>query len=158
MGSNKLVSAVIVMLMAPLAQAQGTVWKCIGPDGRPQYTNVQHDTQGRQCTVVSREVSVVPGAAPKAGSEAAPTGFPKVDPATQRARDDTRRQILEKELDSEQKQLDEARTKLAEEEAVRYGNERNYQRVLDRLKPFKEAVAQHEQNVQDLKKEIDNLK
>ncbi len=158
MGLNRLVSGIIVLLMAPLAQAQSTVWKCVGPDGRSQYTNVQRDTQGRNCTVVNREVSVVPGSAPKARGEAAPANFPRVDAETQRSRDDGRRRILEEELAAEQKQLAEARAALTGQEAVRHGDERNYQRVLDRLQPYKDAVAQHEKNVQALQKEIGNLK
>jgi hypothetical protein len=154
----KLMLGAAAFMMASSAQAQSTVWKCIGPDGRPQYTNVQRDTQGRNCTVVNREVSVVP--APKASgrSESASSAFPKVDADTQRGRDDTRRKILEGELASEENQLAQARAKLAEEDAVRLGDERNYQKKLDRLQPYREAVEQHEKNIQALQKEIGNLK
>ena len=43
-------------------------------------------------------------------------------------------------------------------EAIRTGDERNYQRVLDRLQPYKDKVALHERNIEALKKEIGNLK
>ncbi|HEY9379608.1 MAG TPA: DUF4124 domain-containing protein [Burkholderiales bacterium] len=154
----KLMLGAAAFMMASSAQAQSTVWKCTGPDGRPQYTNVQRDTQGRNCTVVNREVSVVP--APKAStrSESASSSFPKVDAETQHGRDDTRRKILEGELTSEENQLAEARAKLAEQDAVRLGDERNYQKKLDRLQPYREAVEQHEKNIQALQKEIGNLK
>ena len=39
------------------------------------------------------------------------------------------------------------REQLAQQEAIRTGDERNYQRVLDRLKPYQEAVRQAEQAV-----------
>lgn len=142
------------------AQAQGTVWKCIGEDGRPQYTNVQRDTAGRNCTVVNREVSVVP--APKSAEQrAAPrasSSFPKVDAETQRSRDDARRRILEEELAAEQAQLEQAQAALAEQESIRLGNERNYQKVLDRLQPYKDAVERHQKNIEALQKEIANLR
>ncbi len=41
---------------------------------------------------------------------------------------------------------------------MRHGDERNYQRVLDRLKPFQEAVERHERNVAALKKELGALR
>jgi hypothetical protein len=100
-------------------------------------------------------VSTVPGRATAAPS---PSGFPKVDGDTQKARDNDRRKILEQELASEQKSLEQAKKELAEQEAIRTGDERNYQRVLDRLQPYKDKVALHERNIEALKKEIGNLK
>jgi hypothetical protein len=41
---------------------------------------------------------------------------------------------------------------------VRSGDEKNYQRVLDRLQPYKDKVALHERNVEALRKEIRNLR
>ena len=68
-------------------------------------------------------------------------GKTRVDSQTQRKRDDERRQILEEELTREQAGLSEARRALSEQEATRMGDERNYQRVQERLKPFQEAVG-----------------
>jgi hypothetical protein len=127
--------------------------------GRSQYTNIKKETTGRDCTVVSREVSVVhsaPAAQPR--PTARPANFPRVDPETQRLRDDTRRMILENELSAETKSLAAAREKLAEQESVRNGNERNYQKVLDRLQPYQETVERHERNVMALQQELIRLK
>ena len=41
---------------------------------------------------------------------------------------------------------------------MRYGDERNYARVQERLKPFQETVAMHEKNIASLQQEIANLK
>jgi hypothetical protein len=41
---------------------------------------------------------------------------------------------------------------------VRYGDEQNYQRVLDRLKPFQDAVERHERNIAALRKELASLR
>jgi len=54
--------------------------------------------------------------------------------------------------------LQEARRQLEEQESVRLGNERNYQRYLDRVQPFREAVETHERNVQALQRELNNLR
>ena len=97
--------------------------------------------------------ATAPGATP------APSGgLPNVDPATQKKRDESRRKILESELASEEQALAGARKALADGEAVRYGDERNYQRYLDRIQGLKERVAQHERNVAALKQELANLK
>ncbi len=153
----KLLSAVALMLASTLAMAD--VYKCVETDPatgerKVTYTN---DRKTRGCERLSQDlpVSSVPGVrTPKAPP---PAAFPKVSGDDQRERDAGRRKILESELQTEEKALEEARKALAEEDAVRYGNERNYQKKLDRLKPFQEKVEQHERNVEALKKEIGNL-
>jgi len=143
------------------AQGQGTVWKCVEADGRAHYTNIKKETDGKQCTVVTKEVSVVSPPAPpsrSAASEKAGSGFPKVDRDTQKARDESRRRILDDELAAEEKGLVDAKAKLAAQEAVRYGDEKNYQRVLDRLKPYQDTVERHERNITALRKELAGLR
>jgi hypothetical protein len=165
---------VLAAFVAAPALAQDTVWRCTEGDGRQHYTNIKKETEGKTCQVVTKEVSVVPAPstpAPRNRSAAGPTapaatasaattppGFPRVDADTQRARDEARRKILQDELATEEKSLAEARAKLVEQESVRHGDERNYQRVLDRLKPFQEAVDRHERNVAALKKELGALR
>jgi hypothetical protein len=93
------------------------------------------------------------------GATQAPSGgLPNVDPATQKKRDESRRKILESELASEEQALAGARKALADGESVRLGDERNYQRYLDRIQGLKERVAQHERNVAALRQELANLK
>ena len=132
------------------------VYKCVDEDGHVTYTNTKPSPKAK-CTALSRDqrVSTVPG---RAANTPSPAGFPKVSGDAQKARDNDRRTILEQELVTEQKNLDQARKELAEQEAVRTGDERNYQRVLDRLQPFKDKVSLHERNLEALKKEIGNLK
>ncbi|WP_228111912.1 hypothetical protein [Zoogloea sp. 1C4] len=81
-----------------------------------------------------------------------------MDSGTQKARDTDRRRILEEELATEQKSLEAARKELEEQESVRYGNERNYQKVLDRVQPYKDKVQLHERNIEALRREISNLR
>jgi hypothetical protein len=84
--------------------------------------------------------------------------LPNVDAQTQKRRDDERRRILESELASEQQQLEAARKALAEQEAVRSGGERNYQRYLERVEPYRKQVETHERNVQALQQELRTLR
>jgi len=96
--------------------------------------------------------------APGAAVPAPKGGLPNVDAATQRKRDDSRRKILEEELVVEERALAEARKALTEGESERRGDERNYQRYLDRIQGLKDRVAQHERNVGALKQELSNLR
>lgn len=136
--------------------AWADVYKCVDDDGHVTYTNTKPSAKAK-CTALSRDqrVSTVPG---RAANTPSPAGFPKVGSDVQKARDNDRRKILDQELAAEEKNLDQARKELAEQEAIRTGDERNYQRVLDRLQPFKDKVALHERNIEALKKEIGNLR
>ena len=64
---------------------------------------------------------------------------------------------IEKELSQEESMLADARRKLTEQEGMRSGNEQNYAKVIERLKPYKDTVEVHEKNVEALKRELSNL-
>jgi len=135
------------------AQGQGVteIWKCQEASGRFTYTNDKRDTSGKKCELVSREINVVP--AQQRPAAAAPR-------ETQGARTTARvrqREILESELKTEEQSLAKARQELADQEAVRNGNERNFAKMLERLQPFKDNVELHEKNVEALKRELGNL-
>jgi len=145
--------------LALAAPAWGDTFKCVDANGRPTYTNMKEETKGKNCSVVMREISVVPAAPARSAKESpSPASFPKVDPATQKSRDGARRRILEEELSGEEKGLAQAKAELAEQEGIRSGDEKNYQRVLDRLQKYKDEVERHEKNVEALKKELSNAK
>lgn len=158
-GCSGLATALALALAAP---AWGDTFKCIDANGRATYTNIKEEAKGKNCTVVMREISVVPATpAPPprpAQANSPPAGFPKVDPATQKNRDVARRRILEEELSGEEKALAQAKAELTEQEGIRTGDERNYQRVLDRLQKYKDEVERHQKNVDALKKELSNTK
>jgi hypothetical protein len=126
-------------------------------DGQITYSNVAEAPPKGSTKIRCFKETQVPAISsqpqPQAEGE-----FPKVDKNTQRERDDERRTILEQELAAEQKQLETARAQLEEQESVRPGSERNYQRFLDRVQPYKDAVENHERNVQAIQSEIRNLR
>jgi hypothetical protein len=150
---KRLIAFGILATVAPFGFAQGEIYKCPDGGGRPTYTNVKRDTTGKNCTLVSREVSVVP--AQPATPRAAGAGVKPENPA---ARAEGRRKILESELENEEKALAGAKQKLTEQEGIRNGDERNYARVQDRLKPFQDTVEQHQKNIDQLRRELSNLK
>jgi hypothetical protein len=143
----------LLYLAVPVASAE--MWKCVDPDGNTRYTNVKGDAKG--CKGLNLEPMNTAPAPPRAAQQK-PANFPSVDNDTQRSRDAGRRKILEQELAQEQQQLDAAKKLLAEQKEVRLGNEKNFSRVEERLKPFEDKVKLHENNVESLRKEIANVK
>jgi uncharacterized protein DUF4124 len=141
-------------LAAPLrAQQIETLWNCKDANGRTTLTNQKADTVGKECRVVQQErVTVVPAAKAKS-----PANFPRESAAERQAAKGKQRDTLENELAQEESMLADAKKKLAEQEAVRMGDEKNYQRVLDRLKPYQDTVEVHQKNVEALKRELSNL-
>jgi hypothetical protein len=151
----------IGLLMLFALPAQADIYKCADADGHVTYSNV--------ATKNCRKLNLDP-----VGSTAAPAGkaaprtptpssFPRVDDGTQKARDTDRRHILESELSAEQKNLEQAKKELAEQEASVLPSERmpggiNGAKVQERVQPFKDKVALHERNLEAIRKEIANLR
>jgi hypothetical protein len=149
-----------------LAQAQAseeiTIWSCRDKDGRTHVTNLREDTSGKDCRIVQQtRVQVVPAqgraANGKPAAKAAPGSFPKEDSQARASARERQREILEKELKQEESLLAQAREDLEAQESVRYGDERNYARVLERLQKYKDAVELHQKNVESLRRELTNL-
>jgi len=147
----RLVGWVFILLAAPLGHAQGEVYKCPDASGRPTYTNVKRDTVGKNCTLVSKEVSVVPAQAPTRAT-------PSSASSTSATRNENRRKILESELQNEHQLLADARQRLAEEEGIRTGDERNYAKVQERLRPYHQTVDQHTKNIEQLRGELGRIR
>lgn len=153
------IPALILLLALPAASARADIWECVDQNGNKRFTNIQSEAKGcRLLNITPPNVVSAPPGKSKAKAKARPADFPKVDNGTQKQRDNERRKILEQELANEQKLLDQAQKELSEQEAIRLGSERNYQRVLDRLEPYKQKVKLHEDNVANLRRELASTK
>jgi hypothetical protein len=144
------------LLAAIPLSARGDIFKCMDARGRPLYTSDKRDTEGKKCETVSREVNVVSAPAAKPAGKS-PAGFPKESAAERQSSKAKQRETIEKELNQEQSMLLDARKKLSEQEAIRGGDEKNYARVLERLRPYQDTVEVHQKNVEALKRELGNL-
>ncbi len=134
-----------VTLAAMLAVASFSIGaqpvKCVDASGKIRYIDESMIGQ-EKCTPVRGEMQVVPaqpGAATRQPS-ATSTGSTLADREARVAR--------------AEKSLAEVRRQLAEQEAVRSGDERNYARVLERLKPFQEAVQAAEQELEQARRDL----
>jgi len=158
---RSLIFGALVAFLPPAGAQVTEIYKCVDAGGRPLYTSDKKDTANRKCELVSREVNVVPTPKPAPGANAKPAvsreGFPRETPAARASARERQREILEKELATEQELLAKARAALAEQEAQRSGDERNYARVLERLQPYRDNVELHSKNIEALRREIGNL-
>jgi hypothetical protein len=148
---------------AAAGQGQITeIYKCMDAAGRPLYTSDKKETTGKKCELVSSHVNVapVPPPAPAAGKSPAaksPGSFPKESPEARASAKERQREILEKELSTEQGLLAQAKKELSQQESQRSGEEKNFARVLERLQPYKDKIEVHEKNIQALRRELANL-
>jgi len=152
---NRWILALLLVLPAPRALAD--IWECVDASGNKRFTNIKSEAKGCKMLDVPATNTVQGGKSPGKAAES-PKNFPKVDGETQKQRDSDRRRILDQELANEQKLLDQAKKELSEQESQRLGSERNYQRVLERLEPYKKKVKLHEDNVANLKRELANVR
>lgn len=164
MSSTRALLLSLVLLAFP-GIAAGETCKYVDAEGRVIYSNTpQNPPKGAKKVKCFEDPAPPPAPAPvEQSAQPKPRGdertnFPRVDGDTQRKRDAERRRILEQELASEQQQLEAAKQALAEQEAVRTGSERNYQRYLDRVQPYRDAVTNHERNIEAIQRELNALR
>ena len=125
----------------------GTLYRCMTAGGDPSYFNVPGAAPADPPDATSRSRS--------AAAAQTPAGFPKVDPATQKSRDDVRRKVLGDELATEEKLLAEARGAYADGAPQPLPEERaNVEKYRERIARLRQAVGVHEKNVEALRKEL----
>ena len=151
------------------AQSQGShaaqasqVYRCPGPP--VLYTDAlsPKEAQEKGCrTIEGSPVTIVsapkprPAASGQVVSESSTTV--KVDPTLQKARDSDRRGVLERELKEAESKLAELQKEYAGGTPERRGDERNYQKYLDRVAELKASVSRQEADIAAIKRELSKL-
>jgi hypothetical protein len=154
-----------LLLAAPALQAQEPkpVYRCPGPP--VLYTDALTTTEAREkgCRVIEgTPITVVPGTRPRAatpasGAASGRNGEGKVDPAEQRARDSDARRILTDELRREEDRLAALKKEFNNGEPERRGDERNYQKYLDRVNEMKAAIQRKDSDIAAIRRELAKL-
>lgn len=157
-------TCVVSALLPAVATAQDRIYRCGN-----EYTNKPTDSQMRNCRLVEgNNVTVVKGLRPAAASAGAkageaparaanPSSGARVDASEQRARDADARAILETELAKAEAHHAELVKEYNNGEPERQGNERNYQRYLDRVADLKAAIARSESDMAGIRRELERL-
>ena len=127
----------------------GDLYKCTTASGSEAFFNVPSASGGAPANAAPRRSEGKPA------TNSTPGGFPRVDPETQKGRDDLRRKVLTDELSAEEKALADARiaydggapAPLADEKA-------DAEKYRQRIARLREAVSLHQRNVEALRKEL----
>jgi hypothetical protein len=114
--------------------------------------------EGAPITVVqtTRPRTPASGAVPAAVTAARPADQ-RVDPGEQRARDSDARRILEGELKREEERLSQMQKDYNNGQPERQGDERNYQKYIDRVADMKSGIARKESDIAAIKRELSKL-
>ena len=115
--------------------------KCVDANGKVRY--VDSSAPGTEnCKPIANEMQIVPS----------PSGPGTYGPSSSSSSGGNPSQGQARLRDA-QSELTEAQRQLAEQEAIRNGDEKNYQRVLDRLKPYQDAVQRAQQNLENAQRQ-----
>lgn len=151
----------LAMLCLSPALVQAEIYKAVDADGHVTYSSAP--IKGGKKIILEPANTMLPPGRPRSG--ATQEGFPRVDGETQKGRDETRRKILQDELSTEEKLLEEARQNLKEGEEnpeVYKGKDgrtfRNVAKYEEKIKTLTEQVELHQKNIEALKAELSKLK
>ena len=148
------------------AGAQGTVYRCPGPPVLYTDTLTAQEARDRGCRTIEGAPITVVQTRPRAPASAASNGVAnsaarpaeaRVDPSAQRARDSDARRILADELQREEQRLAELQREYNNGEPDRRGDERNFQRYIDRVAELKAGIARKEADVAAIRREMGKL-
>ncbi|MBX3620161.1 MAG: hypothetical protein KF891_09290 [Rhizobacter sp.] len=147
-------------LVAMSASAQGAdkpVYRC--PGNPVLYTDSLSAKEAKEkgCrTLEGAPITVIQSVKPRSGAVPPALSREKVDANEQRARDADARRILEAELRKEEEQLDALQKEYNNGQPERRGDEKNYQKYLDRVAEMKANIARKESDISALRRELAN--
>ena len=136
--------------------AHATICKYLDADGNVIYSNVAPPKGSRKlsCEIADDTPRRASGGT-SARVSTTPSSFPRVDAETQKSRDDKRRKVLDDELASEEKMLDEAREAYDNGAPPPLPSEKSdAEKYRQRIARLRQTVQLHERNVEALRKEI----
>lgn len=161
MKRSRLIFPLLLLLACP---AEAKIYLYVDADGRKGAT----DRRGA-VPAGARVTAVIDGGGdagegttrkPSGGGARTPTpaNFPRIDDATQKKRDNVRRTVLEEELASEQKNLEEAKRQLAQGEKPLAGENAASPAYQARVKQLRGAVERHQGNIAAIQKELGTVR
>lgn len=155
-----LVAVATVITQPAWAAEEKTVYRC--PGNPVLYTDTLSAKEAKEkgCkTLEGAPITVVQSVRPSkaAASGSAKPGENRVDPNDQRARDSDARRILEAELKKEEDALAELQKTYNNGEPERLGDEKNYQKYIDRVAEMKASILRKESDIAALRRELGKL-
>jgi len=144
---------------SPVDTVDSTVlYRCPGNDYRNTITPREAEKMGCR-KVEGAPVTVIQSTRPRTSTTTTATTASgiKVDPVAQRQRDSDARRILENELKSEETKLAAMEKEFNGGQPERLGDEKNYQKYLDRVAEMRSAIERKQIDIAALRREIQKL-
>jgi hypothetical protein len=134
------------------------MYRCPGNDYKNTITAKEAEKLGCK-RIEGAPVTVIQMTKPRAstGTVPAASGGARVDPVAQRARDSDARRILEGELRTEEEKLAVMQKEFNNGQPERQGDEKNFQKYLDRVSDMRAAIARKQTDIAALQREIKKL-
>ncbi|HEX4232860.1 MAG TPA: hypothetical protein VH041_01020 [Caldimonas sp.] len=134
------------------------LYRCPGNDYRNTISAKEAEKLGCR-RVEGAPVTVIQTNRPRTGSSvpAAAASGARVDPVAQRNRDSDARRILEGELKAEEGKLAAMEKDYNGGQPERLGDEKNYQRYLDRVAEMRASIERKQIDIAALRREIQKL-
>ena len=178
--TNKPMKGAVAMELEPLTTIPATPTGTLKPQplasAKPAVEKIEAAESSGQVETLA--ASARPAVAVVTPVSSRPTTMAAIAPSVQKKRDDDRRRILEDELSQEEESLSKARTSLTQEQsnpqliaAVRVAQQAteptpaqmlemraNIDKASGKIRGLQATVAEHEKNVEALRKELGALK
>ncbi len=155
--SSALVAAALLALAATgarAAQDTSVYYQCPGN----VFTNTitPKEAEAKSCkAMVAQQPTTIPAPKMRPGVAATPgSTASKVDAQEQKARDSDARKILQDELIKAQAQLDALQKEYNNGQPERRGDEKNFQKYLDRTADLKAQIARTESDINAITREL----
>ena len=135
------------------------MYRCPGNDYRNTISAKEAEKLGCR-KIEGAPITIMQMTRPRSGNAVPATSAgsgAKVDPVAQRARDSDARRILEDELKTEEGRLAAMQKDFNNGEPERQGDEKNYQKYLDRVNELRASVARKQSDIAALRREIQKL-
>lgn len=149
------------LLAAGAVEAQET-YRCPGNDYKNTISPKEAERLGCK-KLEGGPVTIIQMSKPRGAGTAVPSttsssaSGARIDPAAQRARDSDARKILEDELKGEEDRLAAMQRDFNNGQPERQGDEKNFQKYLDRVNDMRAAIARKQTDIAALKRELQKL-
>ena len=156
LGPSALAAAALAVLAAGAQAADGsTYYRC--PDNVFTNTITPKEADAKGCKALeAHQPTTIPAPKARPGGTATPSGTAasRVDAQEQKARDSDARRILQDELIKAQAQLDSLQKEYNNGQPERHGDEKNFQKYLDRTADLKAQITRTESDISAITREL----
>ncbi len=154
-----LIAGAVLPVLAADGPDASVMYRCPGNDYKNTINAKEAEKlgckriEGAPVTIIQMTRPRNPAATPAAGGGSAV----RVDPVSQRARDSDARRILEGELKNEEERLATMQKEFNNGQPERQGDEKNFQKYLDRVNDMRAAIARKQTDIAALQRELKKL-